>query len=257
MAAPSASSISPRNPPACRARRSVPSSPPDNPFVTNTREAQIADLKGDPLLFAPGTGALYSNFGFDLLGASLANTSGKPYADLLKERILDPLGMKDTVFNPRPGDEARLMQGHNFDGSPMPSVPTPVTIECAGGLHTTPNDILRWMKWHLERNPTADQELLLLDHAAYLYRDGLDPVFGLDEGGPMDAMGLGWVIMLPDGNRPLILQKSGGLQGMFAFVAIAPTRGVGAFFAMNQFNTGAFEAAVSATIELVTALAPR
>ena len=234
-----------------------PESPPDNPFVTNTREAQITDLKGDPLLFAPGTGALYSNFGFDLLGASLANTSGKPYADLLKERILDPLGMKDTVFNPRPGDEARLMQGHNFDGSPMPSVPTPVSIECAGGLHTTPNDILRWMKWHLERNPTADQDLLLLDHAAYLYRDGLDPVFGLDEGGPMDAMGLGWVIMLPEGNRPLILQKSGGLQGMFAFVAIAPTRGVGAFFAMNQFNTGAFAAAVSATIELVTALAPR
>jgi hypothetical protein len=29
----------------------------------------------------------------------------------------------------------------------------------------------------------------------------------------MDAMGLGWVINLAVGNRPLILQKSGGLQG--------------------------------------------
>ncbi len=56
----------------------------------------------------------------------------------------------------------------------------------------------------------------------------------------MDAMGLGWVIMLPDGHRPLILQKSGGLQGMFLYVAIAPTRGVGAFFVMNEFNAAGF-----------------
>ncbi len=35
--------------------------PPDDPFATNTREAQIANLKTDPLLFPPGTAALYSN----------------------------------------------------------------------------------------------------------------------------------------------------------------------------------------------------
>ncbi|MGH9809337.1 MAG: serine hydrolase, partial [Terriglobia bacterium] len=33
----------------------------------------------DPLLFAPGTGILYSNFGFDLLAQALANVAGKPY----------------------------------------------------------------------------------------------------------------------------------------------------------------------------------
>ena len=31
----------------------------------------------------------------------------------------------------------------------------------------------------------------------------------------MDAMGLGWVITMPKDNRPLILEKSGGLQGFF------------------------------------------
>ena len=49
----------------------------------------------------------------------------------------------------------------------------------------------------------------LLDHATYLHRDELNPVFGMDEGGMMDAMGLGWVVMQPEGNRPLILHKSG------------------------------------------------
>lgn len=230
---------------------------PEDPFGTNTREAQIADLGKDPLLFPPGTAALYSNYGFDLLGAALANAGGKPYADLLRERVLDPAGMKDTVFNLRPGDEARIMQGHNFDGSPMVLAPTPTSIECAGGLHTTANDIARWMKWHLDRFAATDRDLRLLDHAAYLYRDGLSAVSGLDDAGPMDAMGLGWVINMPVNNRPLILQKSGGLQGSFAYLAIAPTRGVAAFFVMNAFSTGGFTAAVAATNSLIGQLAPR
>jgi serine-type D-Ala-D-Ala carboxypeptidase/endopeptidase len=229
----------------------------NDPFGTNTREAQIADLKADPLLFAPGSAALYSNFGFDLLGAALANSGGKPYADLLKERVVDSAGMKDTVFNLRPGDESRVMQGHSFDGSPMVAARTPTSIECAGGLHTTANDMARWMKWHLDRFAATDQDLRLLDHAAYLYRDGLSSVSGLDDAGPMDAMGLGWVINMPVNNRPLILQKSGGLQGSFAYLAIAPTRGVAAFFVMNQFSIGGFAAAVAATNGLITQLAPR
>jgi D-alanyl-D-alanine-carboxypeptidase/D-alanyl-D-alanine-endopeptidase len=231
--------------------------PPDDPFGTNTREAQIADLKTGPLLFPPGTAVLYSNYGFDLLGAALANAGGKPYADLLKERVLDPVGMKDTVFNLRPGDEARVMQGHNFDGSPMPAARTPTRIECAGGLHATAKDMARWIKWHLDFGATKDGDLRLLDHAAYLYRDGLSTVVGLDDAGPMDAMGLGWVINMPAGNRSLILQKRGGLQGNFAYLAIAPTRGVAAFFVMNEFSTGGFTAAVAATNGLIAQLAPR
>ncbi len=231
--------------------------PPDDPFGANTRDAQIADLKSDPLLFPAATAAFYSNYGFDLLGAALAHAGGKPYSELLKERVLDPAGMKDTVFNLRPGDEARAMQGHNFDGSPMAAAHTPTSIECAGGLHTTANDMTRWMKWHLDRATTADRDLRLLDHAAYLYRDGLTSVAGLDDAGPMDAMGLGWVINMPSGNRPLILQKTGGLQGSFAYLAIAPTRGVAVFFVMNEFSAGGFGAAVAATNSLIAQLAPR
>ncbi|RWF54207.1 MAG: D-alanyl-D-alanine-carboxypeptidase/endopeptidase AmpH [Mesorhizobium sp.] len=236
----------------------VAEAPPSDPFSTNTKEAQIAALKDNPLLFAPGTAVLYSNFGYDLLGAALANVSGKPYAEVLRERVLDPLGMKDTVFNPRPEDEPRLMQGHNFDGSAMPIVPTSTAMECAGGLYSTADDLLRWMNWHVDNKPSAaDAEFRLVNHAAFLYRDGLASVVGLDDGGPMDAMGLGWVIMLPNEHRPLILQKSGGLQGMFLYVAIAPTRGVGAFFVMNEFNAAGFMAGVKTTNDLVAEIAPR
>lgn len=97
----------------------------------------------------------------------------------------------------------------------------------------------------------------LLAHAAYLPRDGLNPVFGMDEGGTMDAMGLGWVVVAPDGTRPLVLEKSGGLQGQFSYVAVAPSRGIGVFVSINAFSVGGFDAMEKAVNELIAELAPR
>lgn len=228
----------------------------ENATSDRSKEDYVKALASDPQLFAPGTGILYSNFGFDMLAQALANAGGKPYPDLLKERVLDPAGLKDTRFDLTEADKTRTMQGHNFDGSPMPIIPTSPLIVGAGGLYSTANDMLRWLRWHLGAD-SKDFEMRLLDHAAYLDRDGLNPVFGMDEGGAMDAMGLGWVIMRPEGNRPLIFHKSGGLQGQFSFVAFAPTRGIGVFASMNQFSVEGFDAMAKATIELITELAPR
>jgi D-alanyl-D-alanine-carboxypeptidase/D-alanyl-D-alanine-endopeptidase len=117
--------------------------------------------------------------------------------------------------------------------------------------------MLRWLAWHLDRLATKDAEMRLLDHAAYLPRDGLTPVFALDEAGEMDAMGLGWVIMAPQGSRPLILQKAGGLQGTFSYTAFAPSRGVGVFIAINEFNLAGGLGMMKAANELIGELAPR
>jgi serine-type D-Ala-D-Ala carboxypeptidase/endopeptidase len=233
------------------------SGPPNDPFSTLTPEAYREALAADPLVFAPGTGALYSNFAFDVLSAALSHAAGKPYNIVLKERVLDPAGLKDTVLSLRAGDEARLLQGHNFDGSPLPNVSTPLILAGAGGIYSTPDDILRWLTWHLDRFSSKGAEVRLLDHAAYLQRDGLNPVSGLDESGRMDAMSLGWIVMAPRGNRPLILQKAGGLQGIFSYTAFAPTRGVGAFIAINKFDFAAAMAMATVVNDLIGDLAPR
>jgi len=231
--------------------------PPDDPFRTLTQEAYVKGLQSDPLLFTPGSGGLYSNFAFDLLAAALASSAGKPYDQILREIVLDPAGMKDTVLALRDGDAARVMQGHFFDGKAMPTVRATSVMAGASSLYSTANDILRWLAWHLDRFSPRGAEIRLLDHAAYVPRDGLKPVSGFDEAGHMDAMGLGWVVMAPKGSRPLILQKAGGLQGIFSYSAFAPTRGVGVFAAMNQFNVGAFTAMAGAANGLIEQLAPR
>jgi hypothetical protein len=50
----------------------------------------------------------------------------------------------------------------------------------------------------------------------------------------------GWI-------RPLILQKSGGLQGSFAYLADCADPGGGCVFVMKEFGSGGFTAAVAAT----------
>ena len=70
----------------------------------------------------------------------------------------------------------------------------PEVIVGSGGLYSTPKDLLRWMQWHLDRFDEKDAEVRMLDHAAYLVRDNLNPVSGMDESGRMDAMALGWVV---------------------------------------------------------------
>jgi serine-type D-Ala-D-Ala carboxypeptidase/endopeptidase len=231
--------------------------PPNDPFSTLTVEAYSKGLASDPLIFAPGTGALYSNFAFDVLSAAMAHAAGKPYDMLLKDRIFDPAGLKDTALAPRGADRARLLQGHNFDGRPLPDVETPLIAAGASGIYSTPDDILTWLSWHLDRFAAKEAEVRLLDHAPYLPRDGLNPVSGFDESGHMDAISLGWIVMMPHDDQPLILQKAGGLQGIFSYTAFAPTRGVGVFIAINKFDFGAALTMAAAVNHLIAELAPR
>jgi D-alanyl-D-alanine-carboxypeptidase/D-alanyl-D-alanine-endopeptidase len=231
--------------------------PDDDPFATITPEAFATWLKQKPLLFTPGTAILYSNFGFDLLAIALSKAAKKPYPDLLKEKITGSLGMKDTGFALTDEQKTRLMQGHAPDGTAMPDVPTASVIVGSGGLYSTADDLLLWMKWHLDRLGEKNAEVRVLDHALYVMRNGLKTVSGMDESGHMDAMGLGWVGMMAKDDRPFILQKAGGLQGIFTYIALAPTRNAAVFIAINKFDFGAAFAMGEFANEMLETIAPR
>jgi CubicO group peptidase (beta-lactamase class C family) len=57
----------------------------------------IAGLGSLPLLAQPGERWLY-NTGASVLGVLLARATGEPFADVLRTRVFDPLGMHDTAF---------------------------------------------------------------------------------------------------------------------------------------------------------------
>jgi D-alanyl-D-alanine carboxypeptidase len=53
-------------------------------------------FENQPLLFAPGTGFVYSNSGYTVLGRILEKITGASYTDFVREHVYAPAGMKDT-----------------------------------------------------------------------------------------------------------------------------------------------------------------
>jgi D-alanyl-D-alanine carboxypeptidase len=52
-----------------------------------------------PLLFAPGTDYHYSNVGYELLGLIAERAGGKPLAELYRQHIFEPLGLRQTAYD--------------------------------------------------------------------------------------------------------------------------------------------------------------
>jgi CubicO group peptidase (beta-lactamase class C family) len=76
----------------------------------DTLATYIPKLGAVPLDFQPGTLWRYSGLaGFDVLSRIVEIASGQPYDQFLKQRLFDPLGMKDTGFFARPDNQGRLV----------------------------------------------------------------------------------------------------------------------------------------------------
>jgi CubicO group peptidase (beta-lactamase class C family) len=70
---------------------------PPNPDVQPDPDTWIANLGALPLLAQPGERWLY-NTGASVLGVLVARAAGEPFPELLRTRIFEPLGMRDTGF---------------------------------------------------------------------------------------------------------------------------------------------------------------
>ena len=70
---------------------------PPNPDVQPDPDTWIANFGTLPLLAQPGERWMYST-GASVLGVLLARAAGQPFADVLRTRVFEPLGMRDTAF---------------------------------------------------------------------------------------------------------------------------------------------------------------
>src|SRR5574338_173304 len=65
-------------------------------FTFPTHDEIVAGLRQQKMLYAPETYFQYSNLGLTLAGEIASSVSGKPYAELVHQGILDPLGLTST-----------------------------------------------------------------------------------------------------------------------------------------------------------------
>jgi D-alanyl-D-alanine-carboxypeptidase/D-alanyl-D-alanine-endopeptidase len=116
-----------------------------NPYADYTVR-QLYDFLGNhELRRDPGAQYEYTNLGVGLLGHALAVKAGGSYEQVLRERVLAPLGMSNTGIAVTPAMTARATEGHNGDGSVVPWWDLP-TLAGAGALRSSVEDMLRLLK---------------------------------------------------------------------------------------------------------------
>lgn len=98
-----------------------------------------------PLDFEPGVAWAYSNSNYALLGWIIDKASGSSYMTFMKERILKPLGMTNTVFSsPTFANEFRTTGYLNSNSQVIVAPRTPASINSDGTIMSNVEDMVKW-----------------------------------------------------------------------------------------------------------------
>lgn len=159
----------------------------------------------------------YSNLGVGLLGEAMAMQEGAPFVNLLAEKIVAPLGLKDTTHRLDDDRRGRLAHPRYPGGKPV----SPWRFEAlaaAGCLRSSARDLARFA---LRVMGALNAPETPMDRA--ICRSAI-PVFGLGRRGRMDpaAQCSGWLSMRPAKTGPRFLYHNGGTAGSTCALYICP-----------------------------------
>jgi CubicO group peptidase (beta-lactamase class C family) len=115
--------------------------------------------------FQPGTRWAYSpQYGFDVLARVVEVASGLPFATFAKQRIFDPLSMKDTFFYPAEGNPRAATLYQNVDGQlrkrANEAFMNGAYFSGGGGLFSTAEDYLQFALMLMNGGQHAGKRLL-------------------------------------------------------------------------------------------------
>ncbi len=174
-----------------------------NPYARYDRQALGSFLDGYQLKLRPGERYEYSNLGFGLLGVALATEAGQSYGDLVKARILTPLGMTSTGVTVDDAMRARLVPGHDPEGKPSHAWDFDA-IAGAGALKSDADDLLRYLRAAMRGATERDSPM------------GLAQTPLRDTGIPGTRIGYAWHITDTRGRR--VVWHNGMTGGYASFI---------------------------------------
>lgn len=156
---------------------------PDIPslWITLTPEQQVQAFAKAPLQWQPGSTWEYS-LSTDMLGRVLEVVGKKSLGHLLEEKLIKPLGMKDTHFVVPQSKVDRLAQALAID--PLTQAPMPAMLDVTkaqgndsggAGLSTTADDYMRFCQMLLNGGSLDDRRYLSRSTVALMTSDHLGP----------------------------------------------------------------------------------
>jgi CubicO group peptidase (beta-lactamase class C family) len=198
------------------------------PLPTLTQILDGAPPANSPLvtvIAVPGSAYHYSGGGYEIAEALMQDAAGKPFPQLMRELVLDPMGMTDSSFDQPPNAAlmARATSGHFGDGKELPGRFHLFPEHAAAGLWSTPTDLAKL--------------LVQLAHtwqgfsSIFLHRRTLQEMLTPQNGGPY---GLGAAVA-GDG-ASLVLMKRGQNIGYQGYLILYPATGQGMVVMTNSDN---------------------
>jgi serine-type D-Ala-D-Ala carboxypeptidase/endopeptidase len=168
----------------------------------------------------PGAQVQYSSFGIGLLGHVLSIKSGGiSYEQLVKDRILDVLGMNDTKIALSQNEtNSRFSVGH-LGGKEIITPRIPTILADSGAFRSTAPDMLKYVSANLGLIHTKLDDAMQLGHLIRHTSIIANPM------NYSEFRGLGWRVLTNFGTETIT--HTGAINGWNAFAGFIPTKQVG------------------------------
>lgn len=212
--------------------------------ATEQRMEFVKDLLKEKADYKPGSKTVYSNQGYAVVGVILETLAGKPWEQLLRERVFEPLEMTSAGFR-EPASAGKVDQpwGHK-NGVPIepgPHADNPDAIGPAGTVHASITDWAKFAQFHLERKPGK-----LLKKAK-----SFDKLNATLENSGNHGVG-GWLVHNDKRFGGHALQMTGSNTMWYALLWIMPERGKAIVVTTNAAPKSAFASCDQVATELMS-----
>lgn len=180
---------------------------PLNPYVDYTTEMMYEFLNQYTLPREVGESPEYSNLAVGLLGHTLAKIDDMNYEQMLMQRVLKPLKMKDTFVDVPKSALTRRSKGHNGNLETTDYWQLPA-MAGAGAVVSDATDMALYLKANMQQNKLASAIKLTHQPTA-------------EFGNSLTKVGLGWIIQgTADGD---VYMHNGQTGGFASFIGFNPT----------------------------------
>jgi CubicO group peptidase (beta-lactamase class C family) len=180
----------------------------------------------------PGTKFQYSNVAFAFNGYLLGQVTEERFEDAIRRRLLEPLEMARTQFEPTGAlcENLAIPYTNSTDGKSLSAIDrVRFDVYPAGDVYATPSDIAHFLILHLNGGKYRGRQLLSAKTVEEMGR----PQFA--KPGEGDGFGLGWAVTADGGKKRL--EHNGAVPGFYTFMGIEPAAHTGVVLFCNKFSS--------------------
>ena len=188
----------------------------------------------------------YQNLMYMVAGLVLERTTGKPWEELVEERITKPLGMASTRASAQrlPKDAERATP--HIDGIAVIEHEF-TACKPAASMASSVHDLTLWMRMLVSGGTLGDAKILDAGAFAQMWRP--HTILGGGPGGAdtrdFRSYGLGWFLSIERGKK--LVEHDGGMPGFLSKVSLLPADKF-AFVVLNNANDGLLNEALKAAL---------